>query len=52
MNITLNDLNCFIDAEKRKDVLPREYFQTIAVTNFCDTPTRRAYGNFRGVYAC
>lgn len=39
MNYTLNDINCFIEAEKRKDVLPKECFQSIAVNNFCDTPT-------------
>lgn len=39
MNYTLHDLNCYIEAEKRKDVLPRDYFQTIAVKDFCDTPT-------------
>ena len=46
MNITLNDLNCFINAEKRKDVLPREYFQTIAVTNFCNTPAEELMATF------
>ena len=39
MNSTLNDLNYYIETEKHKNALPREYFQTIAVQDFCDTPT-------------
>ena len=46
MNITLNDLNRFIEAEKRKEVLPRDAFQTIAVSNFCDTPTEELMATF------
>lgn len=46
MNYTLNDINCFIEAEKRKDVLPKEYFQSIAVNNFCDTPTEELLATF------
>lgn len=46
MNYTLNDINCFIEVEKRKDVLPKEYFQSIAVNNFCDTPTEELMATF------
>lgn len=46
MNFTLNDLNLFIEAEKRKDVIPREAFQKIAVTKFCDTPTEELIATF------
>lgn len=46
MNITLNDLNLFIETEKRKEILPREAFQTIAVSNFCDTPTEELMATF------
>lgn len=46
MNYTLNDLNCFIEAEKCKDVFPKEYFQTIAIDNFCDTPTEEIMATF------
>ncbi len=46
MNYTLNDINCFIEAEKRKDVLPKEYFHSIAVTNFCETPTEELMATF------
>ena len=46
MNFTLNDLNRFIEAEKRKEVLPREAFQAIAVTNFGDTPTEELMATF------
>ena len=46
MNITLNDLNRFIEAEKRKEVLPRDAFQTIAVSNFCDTPAEELMATF------
>lgn len=46
MNITLNDFNRFIEAEKRKELLPREAFQTIAVTKFCDTPTEELMATF------
>ena len=42
----MNDINCFIEAEKRKEVLPKEYFQSIAVTNFCDTPTEELMATF------
>ena len=30
MNITLKEFNRFIDAEKRKELLSRETFQTVA----------------------
>lgn len=46
MNFTLNDLNLFIEAEKRKDVIPREAFQKIAVTKFCDTSTEELMATF------
>lgn len=46
MNITLNDFNRFIEAEKRKEVLPRDAFQKIAVSNFCDTPTEELMATF------
>lgn len=46
MNYTLSDINCFIEAEQRKDVLPKEYFQSIAVTNFSDTPTEELMALF------
>lgn len=46
MNITLNDLFRFIEAEKRKEVLPREAFQTIALSNFCDIPTEELMATF------
>lgn len=46
MNYTLNDINCFIEAEKRKDVLSKEYSQSIAVTNFSDTPTEELIAAF------
>jgi len=39
MNFTLNDINCFIETEKRKEVFPRATFKTIAVIDFCDTLT-------------
>lgn len=39
MRYTLNDLNYYIETERRKNSLPREYFQTIAAQDFCDTPT-------------
>ena len=46
MNFTLNDLNLFIEAEKRKDVIPREAFHKIAVTKFCDTSTEELMATF------
>lgn len=46
MNYTLNDPNYFIEAEKRKDVFPKEYFRTIATDNFCDTPTEEIMATF------
>ena len=46
MNFTLNELNRFIEAEKRKEVLPREAFQKIAITTFCDTPTEELMAMF------
>ena len=39
MNFTLNDINCFIETEKCKEVFPRATFKIIAVIDFCDTPT-------------
>lgn len=46
MNFTLNDINCFIETEKRKEVFPRAVFKTIAVTNFCDTPIEELMATF------
>ena len=46
MNYTLNDINCFIETEKHKDVLPKEYFQSIAVNSFLRHNNRGPYGNF------
>lgn len=46
MNYTLNDINSFIEAEKRKEILPRAAFQEIAVINFCDTPTEELMATF------
>lgn len=46
MNFTLNDINCFIETEKRKEVFPRAVFKTIAVTNFCDTSIEELMATF------
>ena len=46
MNFTLNDINCFIETEKRKEVFPRAVFKTIAVTNFCDIPIEELMATF------
>lgn len=53
MNFTLNDINCFIETEKRKEVFPRAVFKTIAVTNFCDTPIEELMATFEVcMYVC
>lgn len=46
MNFTLNDINRFIEAEKRKEVLSREDFQVMAVTNLCDMPAEELIATF------
>lgn len=46
MNFTLNNLNLFIEAEKRKDMIHRETFQKVAVTKFCETPAEELMATF------
>ena len=46
MNISLNNLNRFIETEKRKEVFPKDTFQKIAVSNFCGTPTEELLATF------
>lgn len=46
MNITLNDLNLYIEAEKRKDVVQRETLPKIAMTKFCDIPAEELMATF------
>lgn len=38
MNYSLNDLNRYIETEKCKCTVPKEYFKTIAMPDFRNTP--------------